>query len=273
MKKIIVLFAVPFVFNSCQNKPENGKVLAKVGSTVITEQYFNEKLEEISQDPNSYLNSKAGKKQFLDMLINEKLVKMASESSSVKNSKEYTEQVNLMKKELDSKLRDFREYLLTRMWLEDLKKKELNVSEKEAEEYYAKYPKAVVIEHLIAGDYETAEKFMKKIKAGTPVSRIVQEEKNSGTVTGGKLPPIMPGEFLPELEDMLYKMRTGEVQGVVKTKLGFHVIKKISEMSLDISKPEIRERVRRVLEKKRFDEYIANVQKKYKVEVLNEDYK
>lgn len=268
-----MLFAVPLFFYSCQNKPENGKILAKVGSSVITEQYFNEKLEEVSQDPASYLNSRAGKKQFLDMLINEKLVKMASENSSIKSSKEYNEQVSLMKKELDSKLKDFKEYLLTKMWLEDLKKTELKVTDKEAEEYYQKFPKVVVIEHLIASDYETAEAMIKKIKAGTPVSKLVNDEKNEGSLAGGKLPPIMPGEFLAELEEMLSKMRKGEVQGPVKTKLGFHVIKKLDESSLDFKKPEIKERVRRVLEKKRFDDYISNIQKKYKVEVLNENYK
>lgn len=269
MKKIIILLLVVLIY-SCQNKSENDKVLAQVGSFKITEKYFNEKLKEVTQGDSSFLNTKSGKKQFLDMLINERLVKILSENSDVKNSKEYKEQVELMTKEMENKIRDFKEYLLTKMWLEDLKKKELNVSDKEIEEYYSKYPKLVSIEHIIADDYETAEKAMKKMKQGVSISKILQENEK---ITGGKLPPIFPGEFLPELEDMLYKIKVGEVQGVVKSKIGFHVIKKVSETKVDLNQPEIKDKIRRVLEKKKFDEYMDKVQKKYKVEVLDESYK
>jgi len=274
MKKIYFTLVVIFSFlYSCQNQSEKDKVLAKVGSFTITEKYFNEKIQELNQGDNSFLNSKTGKKQFLDMLINEKLVKILSENSGLKNSKEYRDQVEMMNREMENKLKEFKEYLLTKMWLEDLKKKELNVSEKDIEDYYSKYPKTVNIEHIICDNYETAEKILKKIKSGISVSKILEENKNNPSITGGKLPPIFPGEFLPEIEDMLYKMKVGEIQGVVKTKLGFHIIKKVGESVQDLKKSDVKDKIKRILEKKKFDEYMDKVQKKYKVEVIDENYK
>ena len=86
-----------------------------------------------------------------------------------------------------------------------------------------------------------------------------------------RLPPVMYGEFMPELEDMAFKMRTGETQGIVKTPLGFHIIKKLAQDRED--EASAIDRVRKILEKKKFDAYLAKFQEKIKVEVLDENYK
>ncbi len=273
MKRTIIVFSVCAFFFSCQGKKTNEKNIARVGGSVITENYLEEKIAELGPEANKFLSSAPGRKQFLDMLINEKLVKMASENSPVRNSKEYRERIEEMRKESENRLKEYREYLLTRMFMEDLKKKELEVTDAEIKDYAAAHPKMVSLEHIVADTYEKAEEILKRIKSGTSFSKISEDKKYEGTVAGGKLPPILPGEFVPELEDMITKMKVGEIQGVVASKMGFHIIKKNSETPLDLSKLENSERVRRVLEKKKFDEYIAKLQKKYKVEVLDERYK
>ncbi len=67
------------------------------------------------------------------------------------------------------------------------------------------------------------------------------------------------------------KMKVGETQGIVKTSLGFHIIKKLSQDKAPA--PQALERVRKILEKKKFDDYLAKFQDKNKVEVLDENYK
>ena len=66
-------------------------------------------------------------------------------------------------------------------------------------------------------------------------------------------------------------MRAGETQGVFKSKFGYHVIKKHGEN--DVSLENARERIRLVLEKTKFDAYINSLQNKYKVEVLDANFK
>jgi parvulin-like peptidyl-prolyl isomerase len=273
MKKINIAVIFLLALISCQNKSVNDKVIAKVGSQTITESYLNGKMQELGPEAANYLTSKAGKKQFLDMIVNEKIISMAAQNSAVKNSKEYNQKVDEMKKQLDTRLKDFKDYLLTRMFIEDLKKKELEVSNEEAKSYIEKYPKLISIEHIVTDDYAKAQEMLEKIKSGKSITGIMQDKNYKDIAMGGKLPPVMAGEFLPELEDMIYKMKVGEVQGVVKSRIGYHVIKKISEEKINPDKPEFIERAKRVLEKKKFDEYMNNMQKKYKVEVLDESYK
>lgn len=262
----VFYFLYSIFLSSCSSKV-NEPVIATVGKSKITLSYFQKKLEEVSPDFQDYLNSSAGKKQFLDVLINERLILLAAKESSTANSKEYSSLVKKMETELKTRMDEYKEYLLTKMWIEELKKNTMLVTDKEIQEYYQEHPYEVSIEHAVLGTYEEAESVLKKVKSGMSFSKI-----NLPSPHGlGKLPSVMYGEFVPELEDMIFKMKIGEIQGVMKSKLGYHVVKKVSQHKTNFQ--EVKERIRKIIEKKKFDKYLDTLQSKYKVEVLNEEYK
>lgn len=248
---------------------DNDKVIAKVGPEKITESYLRQKLDEIAPNAQSYLATKPGRTQFLDILINEKLMILAARKSDTARSAEYKKRVSLMENELKSKLEYYKDYILAKMWVEEMRQGVLKVTDAEVEAYYAKTPYEITVEHIVMPTYEDAEAVMKKVKAGADFARTAKEK--SMDKDNVRLPPVMYGEFMPELEEMAFKMRPGEVQGIVKTGLGYHILKKISQ-----TKPEpaqAKERIRRIVEKKKFDAYLAKFQAKAKVEVLDENYK
>lgn len=247
----------------------NDKVIAKVGSEKITESYLRQKLGEISPNALSYLATKPGRKQFLDILVNEKLMILAARKSDTPGSKDYKARINTMEEDLKAKLQYYKDYMLVKMWVETLREGPLKVSPEELDEYYAKYPYEITMEHIIMPTYEEAEAVMKKVKNGADFNKTARE--NSMDKDNVRLPPVIYGEFMPELEEMAFKMRTGEIQGIVKTSLGYHILKKAAQTKLD--PVQSRERFRRILEKKKFDVYLAKFQAKTKVEVLDENYK
>ena len=81
----------------------------------------------------------------------------------------------------------------------------------------------------------------------------------------------MRGEFLPELDDMITKMKVGETQGLVRTDLGLHILKKFKQEKA--KENDVLPRIKRILQKQKFDKYIDNLQTTLKVEVLDEKYK
>jgi len=85
------------------------------------------------------------------------------------------------------------------------------------------------------------------------------------------VPPFITGEFLPELEQTVARMRTDNPEGIFKSKFGYHVIKKDGERKLTFK--EARDRIARVLEKQKLDDYLKTIEAKYKVEVLDENYR
>lgn len=262
-----MFLAAALALSACSK--QDGKVIAKVGSEKITDTYLQEKFAEISPAAQEYLASRPGRKQFLDVLIHERLMLMAARKSRVASGDEYKASVREKEAEMKETLEAYKDFMLTRMWIEDMRESELKVSEEEAKEYYQKYPYTVRLAHILMPSYEEAEKVVKKLKAGADFDKTAKEySMDKETV---RLPPVMYGEFMPELEDMAFKMRTGETQGIVKTSMGFHIIKKLGQDKVE--QAQALERVRKILEKKKFDAFLAKFQEKNKVEVLDESYK
>lgn len=267
MKRLLALLGAVLVISACSK--QDGKVIAKVGPEKITEAYLQVKFAEISPAAQEYLASKPGRRQFLDVLIHERLMLLAARKSRVAAGDDYKGRVRQKEEEMKDTLAAYKDFMLTRMWIDDMRENELKVTEQEAQEYYQKYPYKVTLAHILLPSYEEAEKVMKKLKSGSDFDRTAREySMDKETV---RLPPVMYGEFMPELEDMAFKMKTGETQGIVKTAMGFHIIKKLGQ---DKAEPaQALERVRKILEKKKFDAYLAKFQEKNKVEVIDENYK
>ena len=183
------------------------------------------------------------------------------------------DQVRAREKELKKKADAFKNYLLTKMWMENLKSNEIKISENEIKLYYDKNPHEVKVEQILLSNYKKAETIYKQVKSGKNFSKVAKKESMfTGISNGGQLPPMMRGEFISELEDMAFKMKNGKVQGIVTTKFGHHILKKISQRKLKFNR-DTQARIKRILEKKKFDQYIEALQTKYKVEVLDEKYK
>lgn len=273
MKKIlsISLMCVVALF-SCQKKGnEKEKIIAKVGNTYISESYLNEKIIESGEF--DYLKTKIGKKQFLDILINERLLKLAAQNSEIQSTSEYKQEIRRIEEEFRRRLQEYKDVVLTRMWIEKIRKEKLNIKEDDIEEYIKKYPETVSFEQAITTDYEIAQTILKALKSGITFDKIASSYKDNQEVVFNKIPPVMYGELMDELNDIVFKLKVGEIGGIIKTKLGYHVIKKTSQSKIDFKNSTMRERVRRILEKKKFDEYIAELEKRYTVEVLDEAYK
>ena len=267
MKRLFTLLAAVLALSACSK--QDGKVVARVGSEKITESYLQEKFSEISPAAQAYLATNPGRKQFLDVLIHERLMLMAARKSRVAAGEDYKGRVRQKEAEMKQTLQDYKDFMLTRMWVEDMRSNELKVTDEEARDYYQKYPYKVTLAHILLSNSEEAEKVMRKIKTGADFEKTAREYSlDKETV---RLPPVMYGEFMPELEDMAFKMRVGETQGIVKTPLGFHIIKKLAQDKADPA--TALERVRKILEKKKFDAYLAKFQDKMKVEVTDENYK
>lgn len=267
MRKLFPLLLAAAALAACSK--DDGKVIARVGPDKITESYLQEKFAEISPAAQEYLSSGPGRKQFLDVLIHERLMLLAAKKSSVASGEVYKTRVREKEKEMKEALASYKDFMLTRMWIEDMQAGELKVTDEEVSKYYDEHPYTVMLEHILLPSYEEADKVFKKLKAGADFEKTAK--KYSLDKDNVRLPPVMYGEFMPELEDMAFKMRTGETQGIVKTPMGFHILKKLGQEKVD--KKVSAERIRKILEKKKFDAYLAKFQKKNKVEVLDENYK
>jgi foldase protein PrsA len=267
---LAVLLALSFA--ACRG--EKDPVVARVGKLKITQSEFQRKLGEVSQGYQDYVLSPSGRRQFLDVLIREKLVLGAAQQSEVPRSAEFRAQLEKLRKEEEDRVREGGDYLLTSMWIEDLRKRgELKVDENDVRDYLIKHPVEVDMRHVLLGTPEAAAQVAKRLRSGANFAKVAKEESLDAATAadGGKLPTSLYGEVIPELEEVVFRMRTGEIGGPLKSKFGYHVLRKDGEKKVSLE--DGRARVARLLEKQKLDNYLQTVQAKFPVEVVDEQFR
>ena len=270
MRKLWILAALAAAVACRPREP----IVAKVGSLAITQSEFRRKLSDVAQNYQNYVVTPNGRRQFLDVLIREKMILAAASDSDVKKSGEFKTQMEHLQSEEDERLREGREYLLTRLWIEDLRKKGvLKPSEDEMLDYHRKHPTEVEVRHILLSGPEEAERIAKHARGGANFAQLARTNSLDAAtaVDGGRMQPALYGEIIPDLEDVVFRMRPGEISGPIKSKFGYHVLKKDGERR--VSFEEAKERIEHLLEKQKLDRYLQSIQDKFPVEVVDEQFK
>lgn len=269
--RVIFLLILFLGMSGCRRRDP---LVAKVGALAVSKSEFHRKLSEVAQSYQNYVITPNGRRQFLDILIREKMILAAAQASEVRKSPQYRAQLAQLKAEEAERVREGSEYLLTRFWLEDLRQKgALKAGEDEARDYYRKHPAEVSVRHiLIAAPNEAAEIFQ-RARGGASFAFLAKTKSLDAetAAAGGKMPPAIYGEIIPEMEDVVFHMRVGEISGPIKSKFGYHILKKESEKTVRFEAAE--ERILRLLEKQKLDKYLQSIQEKFPVEVIDEQFK
>lgn len=272
MPRFWLAAAVLIVASGCRRQRE--PVVARVGRLTITEPEFRRKLMDVAPDYQNYVLTPNGRRQFLDVLIREKLILAAAADSGVDRAPEFRAQYERLKADVNEQLQDGRNHLLTRLWLEDLRKKGVvTVTDDEVKSFYDKHAVEVEMRHILLASSEEAEKAFKRVKGGAGFAALAKTNSLDAetAVAGGRMRPAIYGEIIPELEDVAFKMRVGESVGPIRSKFGYHVLHKDSERRVPFASAE--ERIRRVLEKQKLDLFLQTLQSKFPVEVVDAQFK
>lgn len=206
-------------------------VLVAVGNEDIT---IGDYEEEVAMLPPVYRNMAiSNKRQFLDSLINKHLLLGEAKKRHLENNE------NVQK--LLSKAKD--EIMMQELIGIEIADK-IKVSEDDIEKYYQankeKYiaPAMTRASHILADSEIMAQKVLSDLRKGTDFAVVCKEysldipTKDRGGDTGY----FTKGSFLPEFEEACDGLKAGEMSGVVRTSLGYHVIKVI-----DRKEPETRQ--------------------------------
>jgi hypothetical protein len=82
--------------------------------------------------------------------------------------------------------------------------------------------------HILLTTEAEANRVLKELKSGkgfAEMAKLFSQDKASAA-KGGSLGTFSRGDLLPEFEDTALKLKKGEISGVVKTTLGFHIIRR-----------------------------------------------
>ncbi len=74
--------------------------------------------------------------------------------------------------------------------------------------------------------YKRAEVALKKLQTGESFETLAEQfSEDSNFTTGGSLGTFKSGEFLSEIEEAISGLKVGETTSIVKSRMGFHIVK------------------------------------------------
>ena len=82
--------------------------------------------------------------------------------------------------------------------------------------------------HIMVKTREQAEEILKQLKAGADFQELARKYSIGPTAQqGGDLGYFYPGDFAPEFDQAIRKLKPGEISGIVKTAEGYHIFKRV----------------------------------------------
>jgi parvulin-like peptidyl-prolyl isomerase len=154
------------------------------------------------------------------------------------------------------------------------------VSEKELKEYYDKnkakfrQPESVKLGLISAKEEKKAKDILAKIKAGGDFGDIAYKmSEDAYRVKSGDIGYVHKGRMLPELEDVAFKLKVGQVSDLIKAGDYWYIIrvddkKPEHQMSFDESKDKLKRDLEADHYRENKDKWITELRAKAKIEVL-----
>lgn len=276
MKNLLYLTLTILALGACTPKQQEAdtNVLAKVGNEEITQEEFDIKASNLDGDFREFLLTPTGKNNFLSLIINEHLLLKAAKAKNLDSNPEYVAEIEAIRKQQEANLKAAQDFALTRLFMQKLKEDgTITVTEEEIKSYHKKYPYQITLLHILLEDPQKAAAVTREIRTIKSQNTFEDYARKFSIdpVTkkqGGRLPPFIPGEYLPQIEIPAANTPVMQVQGFIKTAQGFHIIMKIKEEALTYT--QAKDRIKNILEKQKMDAYLNSLKEKYGVEVTNE---
>ncbi|MFH1784677.1 MAG: peptidylprolyl isomerase [bacterium] len=265
MKKVIYLLLVLVIGLGACGKSDD-KTLIRIAGDKVTVADFQKRLADIPSYLKEYYKGEEGVKTLLDALVKERVLLKEAELKGLYKNEEIKKRLELL-----------RSQLLVEGMVEELKKTEIAITDNMAAEYFKKHrgefatSDKVRVRHILLDTREEAEEVLAKVKDGVDFAELAREYSIDKVTAknGGDVGYFGRGDFITEFEDEAFSMQKKEqVSGVVKTPFGFHILKLMDRKQKDnITLADVKEEVKKKLEKEKFEQWFEDKKKKLKVKV------
>jgi len=184
-------------------------------------------------------------------------------------------------------VKTFQEQMAVNAFFEKEIVSKCKVTEKEAKAYYDANPKAFTVpadekgslraSHILIGvkegaDAKTkaaakakAEKLLKLLKKDSKLFEELAEKESDGPskINKGSIGAFKKGQMVPEFEQAVVNLKTGEISGIVETKFGYHIIRRDAlQKEQKKTFAEVKDKLELVLKQKKIESTLMAFVKK-----------
>jgi len=241
------------------------KAIAVVNGVDITEDDVRAATGELTPYQMNALESEKTRTDFLDTLVTKKLVAQEAEKKGLDKDPELVKALDQTKDEL-----------LWRLFLRNEVVNKVKVADADVKAYFDQMKQdlgSVRISHILVGTEAEAEQVLAKLKAGEKFEKLAKaysldvRTKNSG----GDIGFVKWAQIgSPSLKDAAFRLKPGQVSGVVQSQAGFHVLKvtdkkPASDSEFEPMKEQLKEELAAKKKKELFESVVKGLKDKSKV--------
>lgn len=217
----------------------------------LKEQILNSMIEEKLVYAQADLDSITVSEDEINQRIDYQINSFTQQYGSVANiEKIYGMSIDRIRRELRDEVRKS----LMSQRLQEKNFGKVEATKREVEEFYNTYkdsigtiPEKVVIYHIFQNPkaseklkkkfYDKASALLDSIKAGKDFSQLAKlySDDPGSAKQGGDLGFVKKGVFYPEFEEAAFKLKVGEISGVVESPVGYHIIQMLERRGESIN--------------------------------------
>lgn len=295
---IIALLLLTLTLTGCIEAKEG--LIAKVDGEEITEDRLNDEYEVlkniyIKQFGEDAMTQKSEdgrtreenlKEQILDKIIMEMIIEKENQDIDILVSDEEIEDKVEEYIVMTGGEEDFNEFLdsndLTRdYFVENLRKEilvnkhkehftsNIEVTDEDAKEFFEENKEKLEViraSHILLETEEQAGEVLSKINAGESFEELAKDLSvdNATSLLGGDLGYFTKGSRIAEFEDVAFNLEENELSDIVKTEVGYHIIK-LTDRKDEFE--ELKDEIKMVLEEEKYKEEKIRLKEKTKIKI------
>ncbi|MBD3367923.1 MAG: tetratricopeptide repeat protein [Candidatus Eisenbacteria bacterium] len=278
MLLLLVVLATSLLLAGCGNDKE-GAVVARVGSTEITELEFRRRLEELPPFARQQFSGPEGMLEFLDRLVEEEVVYQAAKDAGYADDPEVRRAVRAVERRT-----------MIQKYYSDVVEGGVEVPEEEIVAYHEEHdelfqrPARIQFRHIMTSTRPAAEAARQRALAGEGFAEVARDV-SIDTATrdaGGLMSPVSRGSGVPtlgidaDLVESLFEWKVGEVTDVIRSGKGWHIFR-IEEKNEAGKKPleDVREQIVNSLKpqeaRERYEQLLEEYRERYRA-TINEGH-
>lgn len=275
MKKTLFFVLCFSVLLACGKKDP---VLARVDAREVKASAFVREVESVPFSSQTYLRTPSGRKELLELLIRRKLIVAEAERRpTTERSRILLTSLNRQYKKEQKRLRNSyleeKERLRVKDFTDTLREGPLKVTDADVQALWSD-GKEVRASHILVSRRSLADELKNRLAEGESFNSLAKKysEDTASAAKGGDAGYLLPGALVPEFEDALFQMKTGDVSGVVTSPYGFHIIRRTGERPVSARPLDdaLKSTLRQSLENKRLQTWFNAIRKKHTIRIDEE---
>jgi peptidyl-prolyl cis-trans isomerase C len=235
-----------------------GSLLAEVDGEKISLEDYSAHVMKLPSKMRRAIVDKESKEEVLNNMIKEKLLFKEAIKRDYEKNAQVVEKMDAMKRAI-----------ILEAFVKDLLNQDILISDEEVVDYFNEHKDEfgrsamVKVQHILTLNNDSAQKVMAELKKGGDFADLAKKlSADSMTARkGGDLGFLPRGKMPPEFDDAAFALKKdNDISGIVKTKLGYHIIKRtggVPEIESTLS-PTIISKIKRIKTRKMQEELINN---------------